>query len=51
MASADAAQRPPTQFEIVEAMLKDPALAHVNFDISWDEVAKYARVIKAAAAR
>jgi predicted TIM-barrel fold metal-dependent hydrolase len=41
-ASADAAQRPPTQFEIVETMLKDPALAHVNFDISWDEVAKYA---------
>ena len=40
--SADAAQRPPTQFEIVEAMLKDPALNHVNFDISWDEVAKYA---------
>ena len=22
-------------------MLDDPALAHVNFDISWDEVAKY----------
>ena len=27
---------------IVEAMLTDPALEHVNFDISWDEVAKYA---------
>jgi hypothetical protein len=27
---------------MVEAMLTDPALAHVNFDISWDEVAKYA---------
>jgi hypothetical protein len=40
--SAEAAQRPATQFEIVEAMLKDPALTHVNFDISWDEVAKYA---------
>ena len=40
--SAEAAQRPPTQFEIVETMLKDPALNHVNFDISWDEVAKYA---------
>jgi len=26
----------------VEAMLDDPTLAHVNFDISWDEVAKYA---------
>jgi hypothetical protein len=22
-------------------MLEDPTLAHVNFDISWDEVAKY----------
>src|SRR6185436_5835188 len=40
--SAEAAQRNPTQFEIVEAMLKDPSLSHVNFDISWDEVAKYA---------
>jgi hypothetical protein len=28
--------------DILEAMLTDPALAHVNFDISWDEVAKYA---------
>jgi hypothetical protein len=27
--------------EIVEGMLDDPALAHVSFDISWDEVAKY----------
>jgi len=41
-ASAEAAERAPTQFEIVEAMLTDPALSHVNFDISWDEVAKYA---------
>jgi predicted TIM-barrel fold metal-dependent hydrolase len=40
--SAEAAQRPPTQLEIVETMLKDPALSHVSFDISWDEVAKYA---------
>jgi Amidohydrolase len=40
--SAEAAERSPTQFEIVEAMLTDPALGHVNFDISWDEVAKYA---------
>jgi hypothetical protein len=40
--SAEAAERPPTQVEIVEAMLTDPALAHVSFDISWDEVAKYA---------
>ena len=27
--------------EIVESMLTDPELAHVCFDISWDEVAKY----------
>ena len=26
-------------------MLADPALGHVNFDISWDEVAKYAVVV------
>jgi hypothetical protein len=41
-ASAEAAERPPTQLEIVESMLADPGLRHVNFDISWDEVAKYA---------
>ena len=41
-ASAEMAERSPTQLEIVEAMLTDPALAHVSFDISWDEVAKYA---------
>ena len=40
--SAEAAVRNPTQLEIVEAMLTDPALRHVSFDISWDEVAKYA---------
>jgi Amidohydrolase len=40
--SAEAAERNPTQVAMVEAMLTDPALAHVSFDISWDEVAKYA---------
>jgi hypothetical protein len=40
--SAGAAERPPTHVEIVEAMLTDPALSHLSFDISWDEVAKYA---------
>jgi predicted TIM-barrel fold metal-dependent hydrolase len=29
------------QIGIVERALANPALAHVNFDISWDEVAKY----------
>jgi predicted TIM-barrel fold metal-dependent hydrolase len=38
---AGAAQRDPRQVEIVESILADPALQHVNFDISWDEVAKY----------
>jgi hypothetical protein len=41
-ASAEAAERNPEQFHVVEAMLKDPQLSHVSFDISWDEVAKYA---------
>jgi hypothetical protein len=40
--SAGTAWRAPTHIEIVEAMLRDPALSHVNFDLSWDEVAKYA---------
>jgi Amidohydrolase len=40
--SARAAERTPTQMAIVEGMLNDPALRHVSFDISWDEVAKYA---------
>ena len=40
--SAEAAERSASQLEIVETMLKDPALSHVSFDISWDEVAKYA---------
>jgi hypothetical protein len=41
-ATASSAERPPTQLAIVESMLSDPALRHVSFDISWDEVAKYA---------
>jgi predicted TIM-barrel fold metal-dependent hydrolase len=40
--SAAAAERHPTQLQIVESMLTDPELKHVSFDISWDEVAKYA---------
>jgi len=40
--SAEAAERNPTQLDIVETMVNDPGLRHVNFDISWDEVAKYA---------
>jgi hypothetical protein len=40
--SAEAAQRSPTHVGIVEGMLTSPTLKHVSFDISWDEVAKYA---------
>ncbi|HEY7291043.1 MAG TPA: amidohydrolase family protein [Vicinamibacterales bacterium] len=40
--SEEAAERSPAQLDIVETMLTDPALSHVCFDISWDEVAKYA---------
>jgi hypothetical protein len=29
------------QGALIEQLLKDPAFNHVNFDISWDEVAKY----------
>ena len=43
--SAEAAERSPRHVEILDAMLSDPTLAHVNFDISWDEVAKYAVVV------
>jgi len=39
--SAGAAERAPNHLEVLTAMLDDPTLAHVNFDISWDEVAKY----------
>jgi hypothetical protein len=41
-ASEGATQRGPTQLEMVESLLNDPGLSHVSFDISWDEVAKYA---------
>ena len=40
--SAEAAERTPTHLEILEGMLDDPSMRHVVFDISWDEVAKYA---------
>jgi len=47
-ATAEATERNPTYREIVEAMLDDPTLSHVYFDISWDEVAKYAVATPAA---
>ncbi len=41
-ASAEGAQGVPNQLEIAEIILEHPDLEHVYFDISWDEVAKYA---------
>ena len=41
-ATTDTAERSPRHWEIIEGMLDDPTLRHVYFDISWDEVAKYA---------
>ena len=49
--SATAAERSPNHIEILEALLTDPALAHVAFDISWDEVAKYAVATPGTVAR
>jgi len=41
-ASSSATERNPAYRGIVEAMVTDPTLSHVYYDISWDEVAKYA---------
>jgi predicted TIM-barrel fold metal-dependent hydrolase len=49
--SAGAAVRPPGHMDLIAAMLSDPDLRHVNFDISWDEVAKYAIASEAATSR
>jgi hypothetical protein len=35
-------ERSPAYQEIVEQLVNDPTLGHVYYDISWDEVAKYA---------
>jgi hypothetical protein len=35
-------ERTPAYQEIVEQLVNDPTLSHVYYDISWDEVAKYA---------
>ncbi len=40
--TAQSAERSPAHIGIVEEMVNDPQLRHVSFDISWDEVAKYA---------
>ena len=48
--SADV-ERSPAHLGVIETMLTDPALAHVSFDISWDEVAKYVVATPEATAR
>jgi hypothetical protein len=40
-ASAPPAERSPNHVQIVASLLADPALPHLHFDLSWDEVAKY----------
>lgn len=35
-------QRSPRHIELIERILSDPKYNHVYFDISWDELAKYA---------
>jgi hypothetical protein len=40
-ATAASAERPPNHLDVLGEILADPTLAHVSFDISWDEVAKY----------
>ena len=41
-ATADTEERSPAYRQIVEELVNDPTLSHVYYDISWDEVAKYA---------
>lgn len=41
-ATGDAEERSPAYRQIVEQLINDPTLSHVYYDISWDEVAKYA---------
>jgi predicted TIM-barrel fold metal-dependent hydrolase len=41
-ASVGTAERSPRFRDLIARILNDPTLSHVYFDISWDEVAKYA---------
>ena len=54
-ATAGTTERPPGHLGIVEAIINDPQMSHVYFDISWDEVAKYAvstpEIVKLAASQ
>jgi predicted TIM-barrel fold metal-dependent hydrolase len=50
-AGSGLAERPPAHLETLDVILADPSLRHVSFDISWDEVAKYAVASPATASR
>ena len=50
-ASAVSTQRSAGHLDMIEAAIADPSLSHVYFDISWDEVAKYAVASKEAQAK
>ena len=41
LSSTPGGERSSSHIEIVKQILDDPAMSHVYFDISWDEVAKY----------
>ena len=41
-AGSASTERHPGHLELMESLLADPRFGHVHFDISWDEVAKYA---------
>ncbi|HVP32202.1 MAG TPA: amidohydrolase family protein [Steroidobacteraceae bacterium] len=41
-ASSGSSERSTAYQQIVEELVTDPTLKHLSFDISWDEVAKYA---------
>jgi hypothetical protein len=41
-ATAGATERSLRHIDLISTILADPRLRHVHFDISWDEVAKYA---------
>lgn len=41
-ATTEATARPARHLELIDTILADPRLAHVYYDISWDELAKYA---------
>jgi predicted TIM-barrel fold metal-dependent hydrolase len=40
--TSEANERAPTHLQLIERILADPKFANVYFDISWDELAKYA---------